>query len=135
MYPGSILNRLYSTTNHTIYPTNPAMVTLAIARIQSDGKGVEELMRISTSPDEGWTVTNFMPFVLDGRQYFLAYRNGDGVLWVSRIYQDGKGIETLMRITVSTGWTYFMPFVLHGQPHYLSYKDTDGTIAIAHLLS
>jgi hypothetical protein len=81
---------------------------------------------------KGWT--NFMPFVLNNRSHYLAYKTHDGTVNIDRVRDDAQGVDTIWppdpNEKWSTAWTSFVPFMLNGQPHYLAYKVDNGEVQI-----
>ena len=79
----------------------------------------------------GWT--SFMPFMLGGRQHYLAYKTGVGQASIDRIKTNLHGVDTLFSAAPgqwTRGWSTFMPFTLGGQPHYLGYKVNSGQVTV-----
>lgn len=107
---------------------------VAIDRIRADGKGVDTIW--PTQGVENWTKgwTSFVPFLLNGKPCYLAYKRGNGEVAIDRIRADGKGVDTLWPTqgveTWSKGWSSFVPFVINGAQHYLAYKEGSGTVHI-----
>jgi hypothetical protein len=108
--------------------------TAKIGRIHSDGTGSDTIWSTTTSQKwtKGWT--SFVPFVLGGKPYYLAYKSGSGQVAIDRIRADGKGVDTIWPSQGvekwTKGWTSFVPFSLGGKPCYLAYKRGNGEVAI-----
>jgi tyrosinase-like protein len=93
---------------------------------------VYDFPRFDTIWTDSWTNgwTTFMPFMLNGVQHYLAYKQGSGEVDIDRIKADAQGVETIWGADWSSGWSTFMPFELGGVPHYLAYKSGNGDVDI-----
>jgi hypothetical protein len=121
---------------------------VAIGRLDASGSGVTEKTLFDAQVfSTGWT--HFMPFELNGRPHYLAYKatpdaDGKCQVTIDRIRPGAKAnakgwpVDTLWGTYLdptekwTPGWTHFMPFTLPGRSevHYLSYKALTGDIDI-----
>jgi hypothetical protein len=76
----------------------------------------------------GWS--SIVPLLIDGQQYILEYKTGDGTVAIDRINPGGAGTTEVWRSSWSGGWSSILPLLIDGQQYILEYKTGDGTVAI-----
>lgn len=74
----------------------------------------------------GWS--HFMPFTVEGKNYFMAYNKADGTVHFDRVSPNLNGSEGLWSGRWGAGWSHFMPFAIGSNAHFVAYNTVSGSV-------